>query len=291
MKCLTKNSAFLVVVLLLVACGSSDDENEEKQATKPEVEHHPDVKIKELALKPGEEKIILLPAPLQIATALTLMDVPYNDQLVVDPNNFESLTKQANRAQNLGIHVIDLGYAAVNRQAQRSIDVLNAVRELSDQLGVTNSFNINMIKRFEANQNDVDSLSYLILDAYEKANDYFRENEKEPLGLAILSGSYVEGLYLSANFPDLAKEKEYYILMVQQKMFLDNILMLINRYVEDKEISAIVAQLSNIMAVFNEMPDMEDLNVDDFQIPASFDKTVAELLQVTTKIRASIIGK
>jgi hypothetical protein len=52
-----------------------------------------------------------------------------------------------------------------------------------------------MVRRFENNIYHQDSLYAIILQGYGQANAYFQSNRREELGMYILSGSYIEGLY------------------------------------------------------------------------------------------------
>ncbi|MEM9155510.1 MAG: hypothetical protein AAGB13_10810, partial [Cyanobacteria bacterium P01_F01_bin.33] len=138
-----------------------------------------------------------------------------------------------------------LGYTAVYNERQRSIQYLRQVKELMGQLGIVGMVENEMIQRFETHLAEPDSLSKIILEAYSMINEHFNLNQQEDMGLLILSGCYLEGLYLTLNsyqedqpLPLIVK------LLDQHETFLQNLLELSDLFVYKGE--------SNIL--FNAMP-------------------------------------
>ena len=73
-----------------------------------------------------------------------------------------------------------------------------------NELGIVSPLTRNMIKRFEANTTNQDSLSKIILEAYEESHKFFQRNEREGMGLLILTGCFIEGLYLASSIDEMS---------------------------------------------------------------------------------------
>lgn len=275
---LTTFGLSLLLIVSFLGCSESGEVVTDELPVEDTVAHE------QLNLDSGEMRVFTLPAPLQIPTSLHNMDIAFDETLVASNDNAVSYGTQLDKAQNLGLSIVDLGYCAINGQGQLSINKMDHITKLAEQLGVTNSFNNEMIERFKSNQDDVDSLSWLILDSYESAHQYFQENEKEDLGLAILSGCLVEGIFLSTYHAEYSNDAQYYALLTQQKVYLENIILLLSQYLDVPEYKQLRKNLRIIRAAF--------VGIDaNSKAPANLESIVKKANVVVADIRDSIISE
>ena len=193
-------------------------------------------------------KVYTLPAPLQIATAVKTFDLNYSDKLLV-PNNKSTVNYPTNylKALNLGVFGIDMGYTTVYEQKQSAIYYLSKVQKLTEELGITDNFNLATVKRFKDNISNQDSLYYIILQSFNGVHKYLHENDRAGTGLLILTGSFVEGLYLTTQFAQSKKDNRLYNLISQQQVFLDNLIELLR---DLKEAADLCTQLKDLKISF-----------------------------------------
>ena len=151
---------------LLVAC-STESENIDEVETDQEEEIN--LSLEALNLEEGEERIFVLPAPLQVVTALNLYEGPYNRNLLPEVVSGVDLHSKYGKAMSLGAYVIDLGYASVNERGDDATDVLDGILGISKDLGIE-GYDESLIERFRLNKDNRDSLSVLILTGYEMAH-------------------------------------------------------------------------------------------------------------------------
>ncbi len=196
-----------------------------------------------LGLDSGDAKIFLLPAPLQVVSALNVQNIPYKPELISSfPKDLEG-NKEYQLALNLGINTIDLGYATVYGDYQTGINYATKVKELMDLLGIRSALKTSMIKRFEKNSNNIDSLSSIILQAYSSSHEYFQLNEREGVGLLILTGCFVEGLYLATGVDQALSNRQIHGLIALHKEYSANILLLLHYYRSSNDVESLLIKL------------------------------------------------
>ena len=196
-----------------------------------------------LGLDSGDAKIFLLPAPLQVVSALNVQKIPYKPELISDiPQDLEG-NKEYQIALNLGVTTIDLGYSTVYGDYQMGINYATKVKELMDLLGIRSALQSAMIKRFENNANNVDSLSSIILQAYSASHEHFQLNEREGIGLLILTGCFIEGLYLATGVDQALSNRQIHGLIALHKEYSANILLLLHYYRSSDDVESLLVKL------------------------------------------------
>ncbi len=269
--------------ILLFACTEKSKTN--KSITNKD--NNKQLSIPSLDIKDGEERVFILPAPMQVVSVLGIVDAPYNENLISAPDNYDKLHSTFDKGINLGVYSIDLAYAIVNSQNQKGQDIFMRLNDLTTSLGISESFDKTMGERLEKNFNDIDSASYLLLSAFEEAHLFFEQNNKEKLGLIIISGAFIEGLHFLLNYPDKGKEPEYYSMLQQQKVYLNNILMLLNRHSEDEQVYTLLQDLIKLENGFQQLN--SGLHGAEVNIPPNIINILTELKDINSAIRNKII--
>ena len=239
-----------ISISLLFSCGSNNG--------KAEVDPKSD-SVAGPVVDSNNLRVFTLPAPLQVATLLKSEKLAYNEKLLV-PSRKAKVEYPSNyiRALNLGVYTIDLAYATVYEQHQTTLNYVNTMQSLVQELGISSGVSGSMVKRFENNIKKQDSLYHIILQAYSQANAYFQNNKREEVGMYILSGSYLEGLYISLHYKEIPNNMILRNLIGQQKLFLENIVELL-QYTEDKpETVDLLRKLMIIKKEFDQIPVIYD---------------------------------
>ncbi len=271
----------IVCLFVLMACSST-----EQHADEVELDQIDSIDQQEDTMNTAV-RMFTLPAPLQVATTLKLVEAPYKEELLLNPNRAEQIFEQPQVAVTLGMYIIDLGYASMHEHPQTGLDMLNAIRTLSEQLNITGSFNANMIERFEANQNNIDSLSYIILEGYEQANQYFKDNENGRLGLIILTGSLVEGIYLATAHSEKADDQQFFALVAQQKAFIGNLQLLLQPFASNQAVQTIVQQLKELDSAFE---GLSQVTGNAITIPNDFPAILANIHKQAGETRTALLN-
>lgn len=238
----------LLLLTLLFAC--TDDKKQENDSA--DLESIPQIELSEhLKMDSGEVRMFTMPTPLQIATTLKLLHVEYNDQLLL-PKYDDIYKSKVELALGLGAYVVDMGYTTVYNNYQKSINYGHDVQQIMEKLNISHYINKSLVERFQKNIDNQDSLCQIILSTYSEAHSYF--NQDEGLGLLILTGGYIEGLFLATqNISNQKWVDESNNLIIQQKLFLDNFILLLDGYSTNSKIKSVVVDLNQLKVSFDEI--------------------------------------
>ena len=131
-----------------------------------------------------------------------------------------------------------------------------AIRTLSKELGIMNTFNEETMKRIERNNGNKDSLLYIASIMYRESDQYLMDAERNEVGALILAGGWVESLYLLTHI-QLAKDMKPEIkdLIGQQKSALNNLIDILRPHYGkiSNEYDSFLENLSELAAIFDDI--------------------------------------
>ena len=278
---MTMKKYLLIILLvnLLVACGSDE-------ATE-------DIVVDETVndgITPERAAIAQLvfqtvPSPLETASIFQDAGSGYNPDFTNPVENTSKYSTNAQKAINLGVYGADLSYANIFDQSQESMFYMNCSKKMSDGLGVTAAFSPETMERIEENMNNRDSLLTIVNDAFLIADAHLKENGQDHLSALIITGGWIEGLYLGTQ--SLNKETPDETLMqriADQKASLDNLVELLSTY-DNAEVNAVAQNMRTLQMVYNKIE-----IVDDSEKSMTYEpETIIEISDVIANIREEII--
>ena len=164
------------------------------------------------------------------------------------------------KALNLGVCGIDMGYSTVYDQKQSSLYYLSKIQKLTEELGVAGGFNVTTMQRFKNNMENQDSLYFIILQSFNDVHKYFQESDRASTGLLIITGGFIEGLYLTAGLTQTNNDFRLVNLLAQQQIFLDNLIELLDFYNTHPEILELSKQMKDLKIAFKGVPAPRESN-------------------------------
>ena len=178
--------------MALSSCGS--EKKEEKNTSEEFEQAESDLK------EQIQEVVYEIPSPSEIPFLLEATGAEFNGSLIHDNNRageYMSLNDKA--AINLGIYAADIGYLVSYDKVQESLTYMGTAKKLADNLGISGSFDVELIKRFEDNLSRKDSLAILLNNTIQKTETYLKDDNRNRLAALIVAGSFIEGLYISTQ--------------------------------------------------------------------------------------------
>ncbi|MFN7329043.1 MAG: hypothetical protein ACK5UP_06010, partial [Bacteroidota bacterium] len=173
---LSRFSTYLIALAtasLLAACGSS---------TKKDDQSSDEFKQAEESLKDQIKDVVYnIPSPSEIPYLLQATGAEFNQSLLNDRKKVDQyLSRSEKAALNLGVYAADIGYLSSYEKTQEAIDYLNSAKKLADNLNIS-SFDPEVLKRFESNISNRDSLSNLLDGAIKKTDKYLKDDQRNKL--------------------------------------------------------------------------------------------------------------
>ena len=139
------------------------------------------------------------PSPIQIASILRKANMPYEDGLTNPTENADNYASQYKQSLNFGVYG-DLAYCVTNNKSTEAAEYLKTVKKMSAKVGLSAVFdNESLIKRFENNIGNQDSVMSLLFDIQMLTDDYIQDNELRDLSVIYFTGAWVEGMNIGTH--------------------------------------------------------------------------------------------
>ena len=140
------------------------------------------------------------PSPIQIASILKKANMPYEDGLTNPYEKADSYASQYKQSLNFGVYACDLAYCVTNNKSTEAAEYLKTIKKMSSKVGLSAVFdNESLIKRFENNIGNQDSIMSLLFDIQMLTDDYIQDNELRDLSVIYFTGAWVEGMNIGTH--------------------------------------------------------------------------------------------
>lgn len=176
--------------------------------------------------------------------------IEYNADLLNDPNNVKKYTLEFSKAINLGIYGSDLSIASSFDQTQESMVFLKCVNVLAQNLGVSGAFDTRLFERIEANSNNKDSIIEIVTEAYKKVDEILKYNNRPATSAIILSGCWIEGLYVSCKMAQVVNQPDVIKTIIDQKESLRNLVIMLEAVTLEPAAQFVLEDLKKLQEAF-----------------------------------------
>jgi hypothetical protein len=241
-----------------------------------------------------------MPTPSEIPYLLQTTGAEFNESLInprEKADQYASITNKA--ALNLGIYAADIGYLISYEKTQDAIDYLNSAKSLADGLGIIGSFDLEVLKQFEDNISNKDSVTRLLDRTVKKTEQYLRDDNRNKLSAMVVAGSFIEGLSISTGvvktypkdlLPTDAKNlilTPIIQLVLKQKESVSQLIKMMNVVEQDDNIKTIVTDLKALEAEYAAINIDEQIKSNQANLVLS-DKNLVEITNIVERLRKSI---
>jgi hypothetical protein len=151
----------------------------------------------------------------------------YEASLLNDPQSVNNYALEAAKAINLGIYGSDLSIASSFNQTQESLIFLKCVNILAKQLGVSSAFDEQLFERIDANNQNKDSVVEIVSNAFKRVDEILKNNNRPATAAVILSGCWIEGLYVSCQIAQRPGAQSLINTIIAQKESLNNVIFML----------------------------------------------------------------
>lgn len=204
-------------------------------------------------LMQGEKVVFSVPSPVQTTMLIKQTGASYNESMLNGPKNVSKYSSNFQKALNLGVYGADLGYAIMYDQSQEALLYLNSIKKLADDLGMSGIFKMDALKKLEDNIEFKDSLLRMNADLYKDCNGYLKTNHQEDIGLLILAGGWMEGLYFSCEVLKNSPVQELRNRIGEQKNTLKYLIKALGQSQKMPEMANFIASLKELTALFEDI--------------------------------------
>lgn len=293
----------VVAAAVLVACGSGKKNDEQAFLESLDSAKNQGPSIDQEMIKGILEQI---PSPLEISVLLKQSGTKYNNAMLNSSDKTANYSSNYQKALNLGIYGTDLGYTNIYEQNQDGIKYLKSIKELADGLNIGQFFDVETIGRLATNSKNLDSLLLITTQNFNNINSYLQTQGRSNLSILLLTGGWLEAMHITCQVAAKdTKNKQLQETIGEQKIILEQIVLLLNFYKEsDEKMASLLKDMEELKAAFDKInitytykeSTMEVVNgvaVIKDNSTTTIDITeqdVTNIKNLTTSIRNKIIG-
>ena len=239
--------ALFIMAMVINSCAgktNSEDAEKKKKIFNP--------MVKEAIEKEVEEFVSPLPNSFEVTQMLNNIGISYILGLSNPVTNVDRYFTEKSKALNLGVYGADLSYASTYHMKQDVMLYLEATKKLTDDLEISSAFNETLVESIEKTLDNKEELIEIITNSFNNTYDFLYQNGKASLSLLVISGSWIEGLFLTTHVSaNVYHNYEIVKIIHGQKESLKKLLDILNEYKEDQIIQEFLNDLTPLKEIYD----------------------------------------
>jgi len=245
-------AAVLLLTLMLASCRSGG-KNAKKEADSLS-ESGVNAAVYE-DIKQAEKIFYTLPSPLESAMLIKSAGAMFDDNLLNPIENTGNYNTNKSMALNLGVYTCDLSFASLYDQTQLIINYMNAAKKMADGLGILDAIDQEDIDMLEENIHNTDVIMDIVSQTYLNSNSYLEDNGQPAVATMVLTGGWIEGLYISTQLVDMKDFNGNKLVgrIIDQKLSIDILIDLLETSKGHPAIDELISQVTKVKVIFDKI--------------------------------------
>lgn len=194
-----------------------------------------------------------IPSPLEISVLLKESGSKFNGTLLNQSENLPKYNNNFKKALNLGVYGTDLGYTNIYGQNQDGIKYISSIKSLADELNIGQFFDVETIGRLATNSKNLDSLLMITTQNFNHINHYLQTQGRDNLSVLLLTGGWLEAMQITCQAASKKPSKELFEKIGEQKIILEQILLLFSFYGDDSNMAGLLKDLEPLKAAYEKI--------------------------------------
>ncbi len=206
-------------------------------------------------IKSAEKVFNALPTPLEIAQLIKEAGAKFDATLLNPVENKSNYSTSKSMALNLGTYVCDLSFASMYDETSVLVDYMGAAEDMANGLGVIDAIDATTIERLEQNINNRDVIMEIVSETFLNSQAYLDDDEQHAVAATIITGGFIEGLYISTHMVDMKNFKGNKLVgtIADQKMSVDDLIRLLESYNDNSAIRELLGPIRELKATFDKI--------------------------------------
>jgi hypothetical protein len=204
-------------------------------------------------IKNAEKVFNALPTPLEVSQLIKEAGAKFDATLLNPVENRSNYTTSKSMALNLGIYVCDLSFASMYDETSLLINYMEAAEDMATGLGIIDAIDETTIERLEQNINNRDVIMEIVSETFLNSQAYLEDDEQHAVAATIITGGFIEGLYISSNMVDMKDFKGNKLVgtIADQKMSVDDLIRLLETYNDNTAIRELLGPIRELKTLFD----------------------------------------
>ncbi len=248
LRIMPKVFVYLMIILAFVAVScKSGGQGKDAGLEIPDSVLNAGVEISEEVMQDIVQNIS---SPVEMAAMIKDLGVPFSNRYISTTERVGNLTTSFQQSLNLGIYAADLGYLNMYNKTSAVVDYLTAIKSLADAIKVGQFFDFTTLKRLATNSKNLDSLMYISVHSFNQMDKYLHSNNRTNLSALMVTGVWIEGLYLGTQVYKATPNKDLADRIGEQKLTLDQLMLILEKFQQDKQYTKLLGDLGLLKDLF-----------------------------------------
>ena len=244
-------------------------------------------------------------SPVEMAALIEDLGVPFSKRYLASPDVADDYDTNFKKAIGLGVLSADLGYLNVYAKTGEIVNYLAVIKGIADELNIGQFFDFQTLKRLATNNDNMDSLMFLSVNSFHQMDEHLRKNNRSNLSALVVTGVWMEGLYLATQIAKNDPTKSLRDRVGEQQMILTDLFKILEVYKsQDKNFEKLVQDFQELNKVYEPVKISfvegvtETVEIDGITVVIQKDSSIVEMsdeqlnsiILVTEKIRNKLIS-
>jgi hypothetical protein len=195
----------------------------------------------------------LYPSPAEMLSIIDLTEVTYDENILNPPGDADKYLDTKSRSLILGVYMTDLAYSALFGRHEATLDYLEVVKSLAEEIRIDQAVDDAMIEKARNNVEFLDSLYDISNEAFMNILAYCEQNERSNTVVMLSAGAFAESMYLAVNLiDDYATADQMLQHLADQKYTIDNFMTFAESVrKEDPNVASTIEDLKRIKHLYD----------------------------------------
>jgi len=241
----------LVISLLIFGCKSRSEKGSRDDFEVPdEVLNEGVLQISEEVMQDIVQNIS---SPVEMAALIKSLDVNFSGKYLAPTENVDELATSFQQAFYLGIYAADMGYLNMYNKTNSVLEYITAIKTLADGIRVGQFFDFTTLKRLAQSNQNLDSLMYISVHSFNQMDKYLRTDNRSNLSTLMVTGVWIEGLYLATQVARSEPHPELAERIGEQKIIMNDLMLILENYKTNKKFAKLISDLNVLKDEFNDV--------------------------------------
>ncbi len=197
----------------------------------------------------------LSPSPAEMLSVINVAELSFDVGLLNPPGNMDNYLDTKSQTISLGIYITDLAYAALFGRHEETLDYLDVVRTMAEQIRVTGAIDDELIENARNNVEYLDSLFNISNEAFINMLFFCERNDRPNTVIMLSAGAFIESLFLAVNLAGENGQTDYILQhLADQKYALDNLMMFAESMKDqDPNVAAVIEDMNPIKEIYDDI--------------------------------------
>jgi hypothetical protein len=244
-----RNILFVILSISLAACNGNKT-NKDKISLNSVLEESVSNNL-EISAESMNAIIGSIPSPIEIAMVIKQSGTDFNESFLNPQDNASFYTTDQSKALSIGMYSGDLGYINIYEKSFLTVNYLNTIKKLADDINIGQFFDFAIIKRLASNSDKMDSLIYLSTVNFNNMDAFLRSQKRSNMSILMVTGTWTEGLYIATQNYKASRNKDVMEWIGYQKIIINQLLLGLSAYKNDPFFQKLLTDMNKLKALYD----------------------------------------